>query len=102
MAAMTKAKQTEIRFDIPKHELPTVRAIVDRAVRLGRRRDVDVDRISMEMDIIATHMNGNTLRLDELLAADDFNFMHDVFGIARHMDRTTGKLTNCFTPRYSA
>ena len=36
-----------------------------------------------------------------MLAADDFNFGHDVFGIYRHLDRTTGKLMNCFVPRFA-
>jgi hypothetical protein len=53
------------------------------------------------MDIDATHCNGTPLKLEELLKADDANFAHDVFGIIRHIDRTTGKLTMCFLPRYS-
>jgi hypothetical protein len=58
------------------------------------------DRLSLYMDISATHLNGNTLKLAELLA-DDFNFYHDVAGIQRHINRKTGKLENCFVPRYS-
>lgn len=53
------------------------------------------------MDVIAVHMNGRPLRLEALLAADDFNFAHDVFGIRRHLDRDTGELTQCFVPRFS-
>jgi len=55
-----------------------------------------------DMDVTACHANGNKLDLAGLLAADDFNFSHDVFGIYRHIDRDTGKLGNCFRPRYSA
>ncbi len=40
------------------------------------------------------------LRLADLLAADDFNFAHDVFGIMRHIDRRTGRLDNHFVPRF--
>lgn len=58
------------------------------------------DRLSATMDVTATHLNGCPLRLRDLLEADDFNFAHDVGGITRHLDRTTGKLTNCFLPRF--
>ena len=54
------------------------------------------------MDIEACHSNGCPLRLNELLATDDGNFGHDVFGIRRHLDRETGKLGGCFLPRFSA
>lgn len=53
------------------------------------------------MDVNAVHSNGNPLRLADLLAADDFNFMHDICGIARHLDRDTGKLGDFFSPRFS-
>jgi hypothetical protein len=55
-----------------------------------------------QMNVSACHASGNPLRLEELLAADDFNFAHDVFGIDRHIDRDTGTMMNCFRPRYSA
>lgn len=41
------------------------------------------------------------LKLEELLAADDSNFVHDAFGIYNHMNRTTGKLEGCFLPRFA-
>lgn len=54
------------------------------------------------MDITAVHANGNQLDLTALLAADDSNFAHDVFGIRRHLNRDTGELEDFFTPRFSA
>lgn len=57
--------------------------------------------INLEMDLIACHLNGNPLKLKELLAADDFNFVHDLAGISRHINRETGALEDCFSPRYS-
>ena len=56
--------------------------------------------LSVMMDIEACH-NGNPLMLAELLNADVWDFAHDVFGIQENIDRTTGKLMNCFVPRYS-
>lgn len=54
------------------------------------------------MDVTACHCNGCPLRLQELLEADDFNFTHDVFGIRRFIDRTTGEMPGAkFHPRFS-
>jgi len=55
----------------------------------------------MTMDVSAVHANGNPLRLEDLLHADDFNFAHDMSGICNCLDRNTGKLTRNFLPRFS-
>jgi hypothetical protein len=58
-------------------------------------------RINLMMDLLAADgVNGNPpIDWDRLLAADYFNFMHDIGGICRHMNRETGVLGNCFVPR---
>ncbi|MHB0965308.1 MAG: DUF6874 family protein [Bellilinea sp.] len=56
----------------------------------------------IEMDITACHLNGCPLKLEALLHADDFNFVHDVQGIHQHLDRETGELKDCFLPRFHA
>lgn len=43
----------------------------------------------------------NPLRLDDLLASDNFSFMHDVCGIVNNYNWMTGELENCFLPRFS-
>lgn len=57
------------------------------------------------MDITAAHANGNPLKLAEMVAAigteNESDVLHDLFGIRRHIDRSTGKLGDCFSPRYS-
>jgi len=58
------------------------------------------DRIGAEMDIQAAHIT-YPLKLKELLAADNFNFMHDVCGISNNINRETGELENCFVPRFA-
>lgn len=60
------------------------------------------DAKDLNMDIMATHISGCPLRLQELLDADDGNFLHDISGIHHHLDRETGKLLDCFLPRYTA
>jgi hypothetical protein len=57
------------------------------------------DRMSLVMDLDNTHKDCG-LRLNDLLNADDINFVHDIMGIQNNMDRKTGKLVNCFLPRF--
>lgn len=57
------------------------------------------DRASLEMDLVATHANGCPIDFQRLLDAEQFVFTHDIFGIMRHLDRRSGKLTMCFIPR---
>ena len=84
-----------------KEEARTIAAIARRAVAMAEKVGFRYEFMDADMDITACHMNGNPLRLIQLLAADDMNFSHDVFGIRRHLNRETGKLEDCFSPRYS-
>ena len=92
---------TTISFKASKREFEAIDAIAQRAVALAVKLGVQYSIQEAMMDITATHANGNPLRLFDLAAADEFNFGHDVFGIRRHIDRTTGKLGDCFVPRFS-
>lgn len=91
----------DISFDRTPEEARIIRKIVARGWEIDWLRKSYKDRLSMEMDITATHANGNPLRLEDLLAADDFNFAHDMSGICNCLDRKTGKLMNHFRPRFS-
>lgn len=93
---------THINFDATPEDAALIEQIVDRHEALFQRLfpSQPFDRLSASMDLTATHLNGCPLRLKDLLEADDLNFAHDVGGIARHIDRTTGKLTRCFLPRF--
>ena len=62
------------------------------------------DRTSIVMDFCAVENSSTPLDLARLVSADEGNFAHDAFGIARHLDRddaspTAGELTDCFLPR---
>ncbi len=97
-----KERASMIDFKVTKEEYPVVNAIAKRAVALAAANGVEYPLFTADMDISACHSNGNPLKLQELLAADDGNFGHDVFGIRRHIDRDTGELQDCFVPRFSA
>jgi hypothetical protein len=85
-------------FEVSRLDASVIAQIADRALGLGVPGWAKLD---FAMDITACHANGNPLRLQALLDADDFNFMHDVLGIRRHLDRDTGRLLNHFSPRFS-
>ena len=88
---------TEVSFEVPEGALEMIEQIVDRAKSLGCKHPFD--RTSAVMDLCATHANGCPMNFKKLRDADDFNLLHDVAGIYRHMDRSTGRLTKCFRPR---
>lgn len=95
---MPRTKQ--VSFAIESERVDTVAKIVTRAVAMAAESGRKLERLDITMDIIACHANGCPLKLEALLEADDFNFAHDVFGINRHIDRTTGTLQDCFLPRF--
>lgn len=91
-----------VNFDVTKKEMKIITKIAKRAQQMAIDGDTPAPALlDIEMDITATHCNGNPLRLADLAMADDTNFCHDVFGILRNIDRTTGKLKNFFLPRFS-
>lgn len=85
-----------------KETMTVEAAIAERASNMAAIAGFSYPILDATMDIDACHNNGCPLKLHELLEADDFNFAHDAFGIRRHIDRTTGKLQDCFVPRYAA
>ncbi len=88
-------KQKEVSFKVADAERAIIEKILDRCKALGLHRM----RIDIEMDLEATHSNGCPLDFEKLLAFDDFNFLHDIGGIAVHLDRSTGVLGDFFLPR---
>lgn len=92
----------QVRFKVQsQQEARIIHKIAARAVNMAIGAGFDYPIMDADMDITACHCNGNPLKLDALLRADEFNFAHDVFGIRRHINRETGKLENCFSPRFS-
>lgn len=86
-----------LNWKVSKADSALIDEIAQRAVGSGY-----YDKMSDAlMDITAVHANGNALRLAELASADTFNFAHDVLGIRNKLDRSTGTLTDCFTPRFA-
>ena len=81
---------------ITHHEFAVIDAIVHRALVFFPDRTAR----DVQMDLIATHIT-SPLRLNELLDAGDSDFVHDIAGIERHLDRQTFGLRDCFRPRFA-
>lgn len=93
---------TRPQFTASVEETKLIVKIAKRAVKMARAiGSKTYSQMTAVMDVEACHCNGCPLKLDALLKADDFNFSHDVFGIAAHIDRTTGELQDCFVPRFA-
>lgn len=90
-----------IKWTASQPELEIIGRIAKRAAVLAAQLGHEITKSEVMMDIEATHCNGCALMLDDLVAARDADFSHDVFGIRRHLDRSTGQLGDCFTPRYA-
>ena len=75
-----------------------LRAVFYRAESLLARHGHAVPD-DLYVDLSAVHCNEGELDLDRLMAAPEVDFAHDVMGIHRHVDRSTGKLGDCFMPR---
>lgn len=76
--------------------------IVKEIVQRMRAHDSNIDCLELSMDISAVHCNSCKLKLAELSSAPQFDFVHDIRGIQRHLNRQTGQLEDCFLPRYAA
>lgn len=92
---------TRVSFKTNANDQATITAIAKRYRDIckanGLKVPVNVQGIAM--DITACHANGCPLHLTRLLAFPNFDFTHDVSGIAAHINRDTGKLMDSFLPR---
>lgn len=90
---------SEVKFDVTASEMTLVLKIVARSASLLNLESLGSSRQSLAMDLCACHLNGCPLNFKRLLEFPEFDFLHDAAGIIRHMDRSTGKVTDCFLPR---
>lgn len=82
-----------------RDDLDLIAKIAERAEGLYRRFGINDKRLTIIMDIDNAHSQ-YPLDLEGLLVAAEGDFAHDIGGIRKHMNRTTGKLEDAFVPRY--
>ena len=80
-----------------KQGFETIVRIVERAERMGIARG---GRFTEIMDIENANKQFN-LRLEDMLAGGDFDFVHDFTGIQDTMNRETGRIESLFFPRFA-
>ena len=74
--------------------------IADIAKRYKKLTNCNRELVKINMDIELAHSN-HPLNLNGLLNASDLDLAHDVGGIIQHLNRASGKLEDCFSPRWS-
>lgn len=89
----------EVRWDVTPADQALIKLIVKRAKRANLLADVPDAEENVTMDLEATHANGCPLDLVKLLRAPASDFGHDLLGISKYLDRTTGTLRDFFLPR---
>lgn len=65
----------------------TIRRIAKRAADMARHFGFGADEFYIALDITVVHLNIKKLKLLQLLMSGDDDFSHDVFGIARYINR---------------
>ena len=91
------AARGQIQWNASRKDSALISKIVARAISL-----TDLDRLEVAMDLTAVHLNDCPLDLERMLAAPDVHFLHDIYGINRHLNRRTAQLANHFLPRLAA
>ena len=86
-----------VNFGMTKEELLLVKQIAERLI--ADLPDMEYNRQELVMDFDAAYTSSGPFNLTRLLESPDTDFLHDVYGIRRHIDRETGELTGCFMPR---
>ena len=77
--------------------IETIGKIVNRAVTINPA----YNKTTVMMDLLVLCDTGVEMRWEEFLNAPVFDFMHDINGINRHLNRNTYKLEDGFCPRYA-
>ena len=79
----------------------TDRDLMDAIVKRASQWFPDRNPRDITLDLVVVHLKSCPLRLADMLAADDSNFIHDIVGIERHLNRRTFELEDCFLPRFA-
>lgn len=90
----------QVSFETSTEDARRIMAIVNRADQLGLVGG-QYPRWTLAMDLSAVHANGCPIDFAAMLAADQVDLVHDICGIATHLDRKTGQLRDYFLPRFA-
>lgn len=90
-----------VSFIVPQDDLKKIVQVVEKYIECSDQGWSMDDRLNMIMSLTACHANGTKLDLEGLLKASPIDLSHDVQGVCQNINTNTGKLDNCFLPRYT-
>lgn len=90
-----------IIFKTSREDARLIDEIAARAAGYAASIGIVYPVVDARMDLTAVHANGCPLRLPQLLAANEFDFAHDVLGIRKHLNRQTAQFFDHFHPRFA-
>lgn len=94
-------EEKTFNFELSAEDQASVETITRRAVAIATAANMRaITAQAVMMDVTVCHNHAIPLDLAGLAVASKGDFAHDVFGIVQKLDRRTGELTDCFTPRY--
>ena len=88
-----------INWNVTEEDWVNIIAVAERVESDLKPTD---DRRTIVLDLTACHANGCPLLLKQMIDGPLFDFSHDYYGIRKHINRKTGKLEDCFVPRFAA
>ena len=91
-----------IEFTDDKKSIELIGKIAERALKIYSECEVEREKIDIVMDLSACHVTCPLKLKDMLEWNGQADFMHDISGIYRHLNRETGELEDCFLPRFVA
>lgn len=96
-----KDKGVVFNFDVTEQERKAIFAIADRAVTIAGLAGTTLSQMTVAMDVMVCHCNGNPLDLEKFLHAEQPDFVDAVISIGVHLDRLTGKFMHDFKPHFA-
>lgn len=94
--------QGEPSYSCSKNDWAISHRIMDRIMAIATAGGFEINRQALHQDLMTAHCNATPLRMWQLFASETGDFTHDVLGIALHIERTTGRMLNGFTPRFAS
>lgn len=88
-----------VRKEIAPEDLQTIEKIVRKAKRVIEKWRGKIDLLKLRADLIKAYSHNERIDLETLYTFDEFNFLHDIIGIMRHLNQKTGKFKDHFVPR---
>ena len=95
-----KRRMEDEMKQISPQDQDRIKEIADRAEIFASEHGLPIYRNHIILAVALAHKH-RPLNLTALYHAQNFDFVHDVWGIMQHIDLATGKMNNCFVPMYT-